>query len=113
MDEYEGRERRRQTPRRQITPLEKTLLALDARAPSDDEISAVTALTRGTATPGQQRVAVAYIVAELCGAGRVAYGGEKGIFVNGARAVSVAIGQITNATYLRFPRGDPEENDER
>jgi len=100
--EQEGRDRIRRTQPKQLTPLHRTLMTLDARPPGPDEVAAIKAITRGSATPGQQRVAMAYII-ELCGAGRVAFGGEKGIFVNGARAVSVAIGQIAGAVYLRFP----------
>lgn len=114
VDDGEGGPRRSRNKREPITPIQKTLIALDAPAPGPDEVAAIRAIVRGHASPGQQRVAMAYIVGGLCGAGRVAYGGEKGIFLNGARAISVAIGQIADAVYLRFPNYDapPENPDE-
>lgn len=99
-------EERRGRRNTQLTPLHKTLVILDARAPSEDEVVAIRAMLRGHATPGQSRVGMAYILAELCGMGRVAFGGEKGIFSNGARAVGVALSQIGEAAIMHFPDRD-------
>lgn len=94
---------RRSKRNAQLTHLQKSLLTLDARAPSDDETAAIRAALRGHATPGQSRVAMAYMLSELCGVGRVAFGGEKGIFLNGARAVGVALSQIGDVALMHFP----------
>ncbi len=88
-----------------VTALDATLKAMGARAPSVDEVTAIRALTRGNADPGQQRRAVTYIMSQLCGVGRVSFAGEgtnTTAFKLGAQAVAVAIAQIGDATLLRF-----------
>lgn len=88
------------------TPLENTLGILKARPPKIDEVAALKALTHGNATPGQQRLAMTYIMQELCGVTRVAFGGEMGVFLSGTRAVGIAIGQITDVVIMRFPSAE-------
>ena len=79
---------------------------MGARPPTIDELAAIRALVRGHADPGQQRRAVLYIMQELCGAGRISFCGEAShtaAFRSGSQAVGVAIAQIGEAVFMRFP----------
>lgn len=88
------------------TPLERSLSVLGARHPSIDEIAAVRAVMRGTADPGQQRAAMAYMLVELCAVGAAPFAGENthaASFKSGALAVGLIMGQIADAVLMRFP----------
>jgi len=87
-------------------PWDQTIAILGARAPSNDEVTALRALTRGTATPAQQRRAMTYVLVELCGVGRATFAGEKthsAAFRSGAQGVGLAVVQIADAVLFRFP----------
>jgi hypothetical protein len=69
---------------------------------------------RGTASEGQQRAAVAYIMAELCGVGSVPFTGESShatAFRAGSLAVGIAMGAIADVVIMSFPK--MEEGSER
>lgn len=96
---------------REQSALDGTLKFLGANAPARDDIAAIRALTRGNATPGQQRRAMTYILGELCQLGSVTFAGENthgASFRAGAQGVGHAIAQIGGAVLMRFP-ADAEE----
>jgi hypothetical protein len=85
---------------------------MGARAPTIDDIAAIRAITRGNADRGQQKRAMAYILQQLCGVGRVSFAGEgtnTTAFRLGAQAVGVAIAQIGDAVVMRFPEEMTDE----
>jgi len=98
--------RRPKPPRK--SRLEAQLELMDARAPTREEVAAIRAMCRGTALPGQQRAATAYLLAELCGVGRVVFTKEQSYgtaFRAGSQAVGLAIAAIADAVLMRFPVG--------
>lgn len=104
---------RRAPPRDKPTRHDQLLLDLNARAPTTDEAAALRALVRGRATEGQQKLAMAYVLAELCGVGSVPFAKEHSYgtaFRSGSLGVGIAIGAIAGAVVMRFP--DREASDE-
>lgn len=98
-------------PRPQVSRLDVQLKLMGARAPSVDERAALRAWMRGTASPGQQRAAAAYVLTELCGVGSVAFVGghaDATAFRAGSQAVGLAIGAIADAVVMRFPVEDEQ-----
>jgi hypothetical protein len=105
---------RRRAPAKPMDRLTAQLRAMGARMPSTDETAALRALMRGTASEGQQRAAVAYIMAELCGVGSVPFTGESShatAFRAGSLAVGIAMGAIADVVIMSFPK--MEEGSER
>lgn len=104
--------------RRRILPpssLDQTLKAMGARAPDVDELAAIRALMRGNASKGQQLKAMAYIMSEVCGAGRVAFCGENShtaAFRSGSQAVASTVAQLADAVFLTFPSDQKENSDD-
>jgi hypothetical protein len=87
------------------TPLGRTLATMGCEPPTKDEIAAIRAMLRGTASEGQSRRGLAYVMRELCGVGRVPFAGEAThgtAFRNGSLAVGIALAQIGDAVVMRF-----------
>jgi hypothetical protein len=79
---------------------------MGARVPTVDEVAAIRALMRGNASPGQQRLAMTYMMVELCGVGSIPFAGENthgASFRAGSMAAGVAMAQIADAVLMRFP----------
>lgn len=96
-----------------MTRLDAQLRVMGARAPSNDEVSAIRALMRGTAGAGQQRLAVSYLMTELCGVGNVPFvagAGDASAFRSGSLAVGIALAGIAEAVLMRFPVSDEERS---
>jgi hypothetical protein len=103
---------RRKPPGERLDPLAKQLLVMGARRPTADEFAAVRALMRGRASAGQQRTAVSYLMAELCGVGEVPFTGESShatAFRAGSLAVGIAMAAIADVVIMRFPDEIVEE----
>lgn len=96
------------------TQIDKALAFLGARSPTEDQAVAIKALCRGTATAGQQRRAMAYILSELCGVGRVYFAGEQthsSSFRAGSQGVGITIAMIGDAVIMRFPSESEAQED--
>lgn len=110
---------KRKPPAKPPTPLEKSLGVLGARYPTIDEVAAVRAVMRGTADGGQQRLAMTYMMVELCGVGSAPFAGENthgASFKAGALATGLVMAQIADAVLMRFPSSDesfPPHSQER
>lgn len=94
------------------TPFELLLHTLGARAPEDVERQALKAVLRGDALPAQQRRAMVYILAELCGVAKNPFTTDTHAtaFRTGAQGVAQAVAMITDMTVLSLPaatQGDP------
>lgn len=97
---------RTREPKPPVSELQRSLTVLGAALPKVDQIAAVRAVARGTATPGQQRMAMTYLLGELCGIGKVTFAGEHthgGAFRSGAQGVGIAFSQIADAVLFSFP----------
>lgn len=106
-----GERARRSPPSDAPDRLTQQLRLMGARAPAVDERAAIKALMRGRATDGQQRRAVAYLMAELCGLGTVPFTGEAShatAFRAGSLAVGIAMAAIADVVVMNFPAGDVE-----
>lgn len=104
---------RRKPPAKPADRLTLQLRAMGATAPSADEMAALRALMRGNAGEGQQRLAVAYVMRELCGVGSVPFTGESShgtAFRAGSLAVGIAMAAIADVVIMSFP---PSVCDER
>lgn len=102
----------RAAPRAKATRQDQLLLDLNARAPTIDEGAALRALMRGRATEGQQRLAMTYVLSELCGVGSVPFAKEHSYgtaFRSGSLGVGIAIGAIAGAVVMRFPDQEASE----
>lgn len=103
----ELRERpRRRPPGEAATRLDLQLRAMGARRPRDDEAKALRAVMRGNASAGQQRLAMIYVMAELCGVGSVPFvagAADVSAFRAGSHAVGIAMAAIAEAVLMRFP----------
>lgn len=89
------------------------LSALSARAPSIAEEQALRALSRGLATPGQQKMALRYAL-DLGGAGDLMFHRDNEritAFRLGSQALVQAIATIAGAAWVSF-RADSEEGDD-
>lgn len=85
---------------------------LGAREPSKAEASAIRAVGLGSAHEGQQKLAMSYILAELCGIGRTPFIPEAdqwSAFRTGSQAIGQAICQIGGASVAVFKRVSEDE----
>ena len=108
-------ERPKRKERQQRSALAGTLAFLGARMPDIDDVAAIRALTRGTASPGQQRRAMSFILSELCQLGTVTFAGENAhgaSFRAGAQGVGHAIAQIGGAVLMRFPAEEADGSEQ-
>lgn len=85
---------------------------LGCEPPSKTHQQAIRAVGLGTATEGQQKLALAYILGELCGLGRAPFiaGNEHwSAFRTGSQAVGQAICAIGGANIATFARRVDDE----
>lgn len=97
---------RRRAPADKLDALGQQLRVMGARRPTPDEFAAIRALMRGHASDGQQKLAMRYVMAELCGVGRVPFAGEATqgtAFRAGSLAVGIAMAQIADVVIMHFP----------
>ncbi len=87
-----------------IDPIAPLLLVLGARGPSTQQRQALQHMARGAASPGEQKIAVAYILGELCGVGRSTFDLDPRVSATkqGAHAVGIAITALADGAVVHF-----------